>query len=164
MAIDAYLQIEGIKGESADSQHKDWIECLDVHFGIDQPRSPVVSTAGGHTSARAEFDDIIVSKLADLSTPLLLQHCAMGKTIPRAKFEFFRADGNGERVKYFEMVLDNVLIGSIKPGLTATGGMKEHLQLKFAKVTWKYTQQKISGGAGGSTAGGWDLSANKVAA
>lgn len=162
--IDAYLQIDGIKGESMDDKHRDWIECLDVHFGIDQPRSPVASTAGGHTSARAEFDDIVVSKLADLSTPLLLQHCAMGKTIPKAKFEFFRADGNGERVKYFEMVLDNVLIGSIKPGLTPTGGMKEHLQLKFAKVTWKYTQQKISGGAGGSTTGGWDLSTNKVAA
>jgi len=164
MAVDAYLQIDGIKGESQDSQHKDWIECLDVHFGIDQPRSPVSSTAGGHTSARAEFDDIVVSKLADLSTPLLLQHCAMGKTIPKAKFEMFRADGNGERVKYFEMVLENVLIGSIKPGLTPTGGMQEHFQLKFSKVTWKYTAQKISGGAGGSTAGGWCLSTNKVAA
>jgi type VI secretion system secreted protein Hcp len=164
MAVDAYLQIEGIRGESQDSQHKDWIECLDVHFGIDQPRSPVASTAGGHTSARAEFDDIVVSKLADLSTPLLLQHCAMGKTIAKAKFEFFRADGNGERVKYFEMMLENVLIGSIKPGLKATGGMQEHFQLKFSKVTWKYSQQKISGGAGGSTAGGWCLSTNKVVA
>jgi type VI secretion system secreted protein Hcp len=121
MAVDAYLQIEGIKGESQDSAHKDWIECLNVHFGVDQPRSPVTSTSGGHTSARADFDDIVVSKLTDLSTPLLLQHCAMGKTIPRAKFEMFRADGNGERVKYFEIVLENVLIGSIKPGLTPTG-------------------------------------------
>jgi type VI secretion system secreted protein Hcp len=42
--------------------------------------------------------------------------------------------------------------------------MQEHFQLKFSKVTWKYTAQKISGGAGGSTAGGWDLSGNKVAA
>jgi len=164
MAVDAYLQIEGIKGESQDSSHRDWIECQHVHFGVDQPRSPVTSTSGGHTSARADFDDIMISKLADLSTPLLLQHCAMGKTIPKAKFEFFRADGNGERVKYFEMALEHVLIGSIKPALTATGGMQEHLQLKFGKVTWKYTAQKISGGAGGSTAGGWDLSANKVVA
>jgi type VI secretion system secreted protein Hcp len=149
MAVDAYLQIEGIKGESQDSAHKDWIECLNVHFGVDQPRSPVTSTSGGHTSARADFDDVVVSKL---------------KTIAKAKFEMFRADGNGERVKYFEMVLENVLIGSIKPGLTPTGGMQEHFQLKFGKVTWKYVQQKISGGAGGSTAGGWDLSTNKVAA
>jgi hypothetical protein len=59
MAVDAYLQIEGIKGESMDDKHKEWIECLDVDFGVDQPRSPVVSTAGGHTSARAEFDDVV---------------------------------------------------------------------------------------------------------
>lgn len=161
--MDAYLQIDGIKGESQDSSHRDWIECLNVHFGVDQPRSPVTSTSGGHTSARADFDDVVVSKLTDLSTPLLLQHCAMGKTIPKAKFEFFRADGNGERVKYFEMVLENVLIGCMKPGLTPAGGMQEHFQLKFSKMTWKYTAQKISGGAGGSTAGGWDLSSNKVA-
>ena len=162
MAIDVYLQIDGIKGESMDDKHKDWIECVDVHFGVEQPRSPVVSTSGGHTSARADFDDVVVAKLTDLSTPLLLQHCAMGKTIPKAKFEFFRADGNGERVKYFEMALENVLIGSVKPGLTASAGMQEHMQLKFARMTWKYTQQKISGGSGGSTVGGWDLSSNKV--
>jgi type VI secretion system secreted protein Hcp len=76
----------------------------------------VTSTSGGHTSARDDFDDIVVSKLTDLSTPLLLQHCAMGKTIPKAKFEMFRADGNGEWVKYFEIILENVLIGSMKPG------------------------------------------------
>jgi type VI secretion system secreted protein Hcp len=164
MAVDAYLQIEGINGESMDDKHKNWIECFDVDFGVEQPRSPVASTAGGHTSARAEFDEVVIAKHADLSTPILLQTCAMGKTIAKAKFEFFRADGNGERVKYFEMTLENVLIGSVKPGLAASGGMQEHVRLKFAKVTWKYTQQKISGGAGGSTAGGWDLAANKVAA
>jgi type VI secretion system secreted protein Hcp len=31
MAIDAYLQIEGINGESADSAHKGWIELDSVH-------------------------------------------------------------------------------------------------------------------------------------
>jgi type VI secretion system secreted protein Hcp len=164
MAIDAYLQIEGIKGESMDDKHKEWIECLDVDFGVDQAGSPVVSTAGGHTTARAEFDEVLVTKHADLSTPVLLQHCAMGKTIPKAKFEFFRADGNGERVKYFEMALEHVLISSVKPGLKPGIGMQEHMCLKFARVTWKYTQQKISGGVGGSTMGGWDLAANKVVA
>ena len=38
----------------------------------------------------------------------------------------------------------------------------DSIGLKFSKVKWKYTQQKIGGGAGGNTAGGWDLSANKV--
>ena len=30
MAIDVYLQIDGIRGESADEKHKDWIECKSV--------------------------------------------------------------------------------------------------------------------------------------
>lgn len=30
MAIDVYLQIDGIKGESADGGHQGWIECLSV--------------------------------------------------------------------------------------------------------------------------------------
>ena len=39
MAIDVYLQIDGIKGESADDKHRDWIECSSVHWGISQPKS-----------------------------------------------------------------------------------------------------------------------------
>jgi type VI secretion system secreted protein Hcp len=163
MAIDVYLQIDGIKGESQDDKHKDWIECASVNFGITQPRSASASTAGGHTAERAELEDITFSKMADLSSPILLQHCAMGKTIPKAKFEFMRADGNGTPVKYFEIELENVLVGAIHPGIEAGSILGEHVSLKFSKVKWKYTQQKISGGAGGSTAGGWDLATNRVA-
>lgn len=57
-----------------------------------------------------------------------------------------------------------MLIGSVKPGIQPGVGMQEHMCLKFSKVTWKYTRQKISGGAGGSTAGLLDLSTNKIVA
>jgi type VI secretion system secreted protein Hcp len=85
MAIDVYLQIDGIKGESQDDKHKDWIEVIGVHWGIHQPRSATASTAGGHTAERVEMSDVSFSKLADLSSPILAQTCAMGKTIPKAK-------------------------------------------------------------------------------
>lgn len=61
MAFDAYLQIDGMKGESQDAEHLGWIECIDVNFGVDQPKSATASTAGGHTAERAEFDDILLS-------------------------------------------------------------------------------------------------------
>lgn len=162
MAIDVYLQIDGIKGESTDDKHKDWIECLSVQFGVSQPRSATASTGGGHTAERCEHQDIALSKLADLSTPILLQTCSAGKTIPKAKFEFMRADGKGERIKYFEIELENVLIGAVNPTVTEGTILHENVGLKFSKIKWKYTQQKVSGGAGGNTAGGWDLATNKV--
>ena len=162
MAIDVYLQIDGIKGESTDDKHKDWIECKSVAWSVAQPKSATASTGGGHTAERCEHTEISISKLADLATPILLQTCSSGKTIPKAKLEFMRADGKGERIKYFEIELENVLIGSIKPNVAEGDFMHEKVGLKFSKVKWKYTQQKIGGGAGGNTSGGWDLSSNKV--
>lgn len=110
MAIDVYLQIEGIKGESTDAGHKEWIECSDVNWAIMQPRSATASTGGGHTAEWAELSDISFFKVSDLSSPILMQTCAMGKTIPKAKFEFMRADGAGVPVKYFEIELENVFV------------------------------------------------------
>jgi type VI secretion system secreted protein Hcp len=115
MAIDVYLTIDGIKGESTDIDHKDYIECLSVGFGVLQPRSATASSAGGHTAERCEHQDIVVTKLTDIATPLLLEQCSMGKTIPKAKFDFMRADADGKRVKYFSIELENVLISSVTP-------------------------------------------------
>ncbi|ELX09825.1 type VI secretion system effector Hcp1 family [Janthinobacterium sp. HH01] len=162
MAIDVYLYIDGIKGESNDDRHKDWIECKSVSFGVEQPKSATASTGGGHTAERCEHRDIVISKLADLSTPILLQTCSAGRTIPKAKFEFMRADAQGERVKYFEIEVENVLIGAVSPAVEEGDILTEDVALKFSKIKWKYTQQKISGGAGGNTSGGWDLASNRI--
>lgn len=163
MAIDAYLQIDTIKGESSDDSHRGWIEVTGLHWSVHQPKSATASTAGGHTAERAELSDISFSKMCDMSSPLLLQNCASGRIIPKAKFELFRSDSNGERVKYFEIELENVLIGMITPHL---GGhetfLSENINLKFSKIRWQYVQQKVLGGSGGKTAGSWNLATNRI--
>jgi type VI secretion system secreted protein Hcp len=164
VAIDVYLQIDGIKGESQDAKHRDWIECTSVHWGILQPRSATASTGGGHTAERAELKEISFTKIADLASPILMQNCAIGKTIPKAKFDFMRADSNGEPICYFQIELENILIGGIAPSIEPGTILDEHVSLKFSKVKWRYTQQKIGGGGGGSTVGGWDLAANRIVA
>lgn len=161
MASDVYMQIEGIKGESADSGHQGWIELTSAHWGVVQPRSATASTAGGHTAERCEHRSLSLSKVVDLASPILMQACSMGKTIPKAKLEFMRADGDGKPVKYYEVELDNVIVSHIDQVLRDGGLLHDEIGLRFSKVKWKYTQQKIGGGAGGNTAGGWDLSVNK---
>jgi type VI secretion system secreted protein Hcp len=88
----------------------------------------------------------------------------MGKTIPKAKFEFMRADGDGKPVKYYEVELENVIVAHVAQGVSGGDVMTESIGLKFSKVKWKYCQQKIGGGSGGNTAGGWDAATNRVAA
>jgi type VI secretion system secreted protein Hcp len=161
MAIDAYLQIEGIKGESTDDKHKDWIEISNVAWSIHQPVAASISTAGGMTSGRASLSNLSFNKLADLSSPILQQHCAMGKTIPRAKFEFMRADGEGKPVCYYTVELENVMISGVNPTSGDGGIIKEQVFFAYSKMKWQYTKQAIRGGAQGSTSGGWDCAAHK---
>lgn len=163
MAIDAYLQLGDIKGESADAKHKDWIEVYGVSWHVRQPRAGTVSTAGGHTSGRAELCELAFRKLADVSSPLLLQTCAAGKTIPKAKFEFLRADGDGKPVVYYTVELENVMISGVTPSSGDGGILTEQVHLAYGRMKWKYTQQKVGGGVGGNTAGGWDAVSNQIA-
>ena len=163
MASDAYLQIDGIKGESADSAHQGWIEIVSAHWGVVQPRSSTVSTSGGHTTGHSEHRTLSLSKLADLASPILMQHCSMGKTIPKAKLEFMRADGEGQPVKYYQIELENVMLYHMDQVMRAGGLLLDEVGLCFSAVKWTYTQQKIGGDAGGSTAGGWDLASKKCA-
>lgn len=163
MAIDVYLQIEGIKGESTDSTHAGWIECTSAQWGVTQPKSATASTAGGHTAERCDLRSISITKLADLASPILMQNCAAGRTLPKARIEFMRADGQGERIKYYEVELENVLIGAVNQSVHEGDILQDCVSLKFSKVRWKYTQQRLAGGAGGNTSGGWDLSTNRIA-
>lgn len=164
MAIDAYLQIDGIKGESADSAHQGWIEITSAHLGVTQPKSGSASTAGGHTTGHSEHRSLSLTKLADVASPVLMQHCSMGKTIPKARLEFMRADSDGKPVKYYQVDLENVLLSHMDQVMRDGGLLHDEFGLCFSKVKWTYTQQKIAGGSSGSTAGGWDLSAKKCCA
>lgn len=163
MAIDLYVQIDGIKGESNDDKHQGWIEALHLDWGVVQPRSATASTAGGHTAERAEFEELTFLKHADRSSPILMQTCVMGRTLPKVKIEFFRADGQGIRVKYFDIVLENVLIGHVSAAIQPGDIMAESVGLKYSKIRCTYSLQKIGGGAAGNTAGGWDLATNRIA-
>ena len=136
MAIDVYLQIEGVKGESNDERHKDWIECTSATWSVLQPKSATASTGGGHTAERCEHGDLVITKLSDLSSPLCeLMAKVSGLNTLRSSWK-------------------NVLIGAVVPSIQAKKILTEYVSLKYGKVKWKYTQQKV--------AGGWDLSANRI--
>lgn len=98
-----------------------------------------------------------------MASPLLLQTCSAGKKIPKVKLEFMRADGQGVPVRYHEVEMENVIIAHMDQAVREGSILHDSVGLKFSKIKWKYSQQKISGGSGGNTAGGWDLAGNKCA-
>jgi type VI secretion system secreted protein Hcp len=124
MAVDIYLFIDGIKGDSRDAAHKDWMEVKYADLGgVSQPRSAVCSSSGP-TVGRCFHHTIVLAKQGDLASPVLLQTCAMGKTLPKAKMEFFRADG-GKPLRYFDIELENVLIAEVAASVDEGDPMTE---------------------------------------
>lgn len=161
MALDAFLKIDGIPGESTDDKHKEWIEILAYSWGAAQPVSRSASTSGGAASARADFHDFHVTKTLDKSTPKLALACADGTHIKEVIIELCRA--GGDKLKYMEYKMNDVIISSISSGGTRGDDVPtEELAFNYGKISWTYTQQKrADGSGGGNVPAGWDLEANK---
>ncbi|MDQ7957885.1 MAG: type VI secretion system tube protein Hcp [Pseudomonadota bacterium] len=149
-----------IKGESQDKDHKDWIEVNSWRHSIVQPRSATASTAGGHTAERCEHGEMVFQKDMDVVSPMLYQHASGGSTFDEVTVEFYRADGEGKRVRYLEIKLKYVLIASVTPSVISEGVPSESFSLNYAAVQWRYTQQKIGGNQGGNSQGAWSLTKN----
>jgi type VI secretion system secreted protein Hcp len=164
MAFDSFIKIDGIPGESTDDKHKDWIEILSFNFGMTQPASTTASSVGGASSERVNLDDLSIVKLMDKASPKLYELCCSGKHIANVSVEVCRA--GGDKVKYMEVKLEQVIISSVHPGGSSQGSdgfPSESVTFNFGKAKWTYTQQKRADGTGGgNVTGGWDATANKV--
>ena len=160
MAANNFLKFDGIKGESTDDKHKDWIEVLSFNWGVSQQASATASSSGGGGSQRADFQDLSFVKIMDSASPLLMKACAKGDHIDEVTLELCRA--GGEKLLYMEYKLSNVIISSVSVGGGGGGDVNESITLNYGKINQTYTKQSRKGGAGaGNTEGGWDLEANK---
>lgn len=166
MAFDAFIKIDGIPGESTDAKHKDWIEVVSYNHKIEQPASSTASSVGGATAERVNHGTFNVVHQLDKATPKLLEACCTGKHIKEVVFELCRA--GGDKVKYMEIKLEQVLISRVEDVGAAEAGLgypTETIALSYGKIKWTYTQQKrADGAAGGNVSAGWDLTANKTIA
>ncbi|WP_200822635.1 type VI secretion system tube protein Hcp, partial [Caballeronia arationis] len=71
MAVDMFLKLGDIKGESADAVHSEEIEVLDWSWGVLQTGSTHSGTGGG--TGTASVHDLSFSKYVDKASPTIVQ-------------------------------------------------------------------------------------------
>lgn len=161
MAVDMFLKIEGIDGESTDDKHDKWIEIDSYSHGVSQPVSGA-SRTGGRTGGRADFQDFTVVKTVDAATPDLHMHCCNGKHIPKIEIECCLATEDKHVFMKYEM--EDVIISSISAGgNTHDVRPSETVSFAYGKIKWEYTPIDQTGAAGAATDRTWDLEKNKQA-
>src|SRR3954469_17757981 len=83
MAVDIFLDIEGIKGESKDHKHKDTIDVLSWSWGASQ--SGTAHMGGGAGAGKVSVRDPSFAPYLYMSSPTLTLHCCNGKHIKKGK-------------------------------------------------------------------------------
>jgi type VI secretion system secreted protein Hcp len=157
MAVDMFLDLEGVKGESLDKKYAGKIDVLAWSWGLSNSGSGHMGAGSG--SGKANLQDISITKYVDKSTPDLMYACASGKHLTKAKLVVRKAGENP--LEYLIYNFENILVSAI-----STGGGKgeerltENVTLNFAKVKMEYWTQGVKGAKGENGNFAWDIPAN----
>ena len=162
MAVDLYLKLDGVKGESPKDGHTDEIDILSFTFGATQTGGFSGSTGTGGGTGKADFGDLNITKGVDKSSPTLFQFCANGKHIASAKLTAQKVSG-GTPVTYYVIELTDVMISGVhNQGAASDNQIVESFSLNFAKVKFSYTPQDNTGAGGGQVSMGYDTVSGKA--
>ena len=133
MAVDMFLKIDGVAGESADAKHKGEIEILSFSWGVSQAST---SSPGQWGSGKQSVQDFSISKTVDRASPKLMLACATGEHFKKAVL-YCRKAGK-EQSDFLAITLNDCLISSFAPGGHSSGYPMDQFSLNFASIQFNY--------------------------
>ena len=159
-AVDYFLKIDGIDGESQDSKHKADIDVESWSWGESQSGSH--SGGGGGGAGKVSMQDFHFVMKVNKSSPKLLLACANGEHIKKATLVCRKA--GKEQQEFLKITLSDLLVSSYQTGGSGHGDVlpTDQISLNFAKIEYEYKEQKPDGTLGGAVKAGYDLKANKA--
>ncbi|HEY3593896.1 MAG TPA: type VI secretion system tube protein Hcp [Polyangiaceae bacterium] len=159
MAVDIFMKIDDVKGESADDKHKGEIDVLAWKFGGQQSGTSQVGTGGG--SGKVQIQDLEFTKNVDRSSPVLLSSLCTGSHFKVALLTVRKAGGKAP-VEYLKITMTDLIVSKIEHGTEGTANQHtETVWLNFATVKFEYTPQNADGTGGAAIVAGHNIAANK---
>ncbi len=159
-AVDFYLKLDGIDGESADHKHKGSIDIESFSCGVTQMGAH--GAGGGGGAGKASFNDFHFTMKVNKATPKLMLACATGEHIKKAVL-IARKAGKDQQ-EYMKVTMSDILVSSYQTGGSEGSNTlpSDQISINFAKIEVEYKEQKADGTLGGSIKAGYDVKANKA--
>lgn len=127
-AVDMYIKLPDIDGESVDENHDKWIDVLSIDWGAHKP-------GAGDDAARrrgdVKFGDVTMTKEYDASSPKIMLACANGTHFSNVELE--APERPGAQATYMKYKLENVMITSYSIDATGERPM-ETITMTYQKV------------------------------
>ena len=159
MAVDMFLKLGDLKGESVDGSHKDEMDILAWSWGMSQ--SGTTHMGGGGGSGKVSVQDLSVTKYVDKCSPALMLACCDGTHYPDAVLTVRKAGKTA--LEYIKLTMKELIISSVSTG--GSGGedrLTENVVLNFAEFKVEYTPQKPDGSGDAVVEKAWNIAENKA--
>jgi type VI secretion system secreted protein Hcp len=159
MAVDMYLELDSITGETQDKKMKEKgaIDILAWSWGCSQSGTTHMGSGGG--AGKVNVGDLSITKWVDLSSTILMQKCTTGEHITTGKLTVRKA--GTKPLDYIVIEFKDCIVSSISTG--GSGGedrLTENVTLNFGEYKIIYTEQTTAGAAGKQPEWAYDIAAN----
>lgn len=162
MAVEMFLKIPGVDGESQATGHEKEIQISMWSLGATNPSGVALGTGSG--SGKVTISSLNVQKEVDTASTKLFLKCCDGTHFDTGTV-FCREAGGTAPVEYWTMELQQVFIDSISWGAASGGGKPtESVSISFAQAKITYWSQNAQGGKDQKLEAGWNVKTNAAAA
>jgi len=163
MAVEYYLELDGIQGESQKTGSENQIEIHSWSWGANNSSSVGFGTGSG--TGKVSISSMNIMQDVDTASAKLFQKCCDGTHIANGKLHCWEAGGDNNKVEYLlyemaEIFVDNVQWG----GSGASGKPSETVSFSFNQVVITYYPQNADGTKGDKQQAGWNVGKNAAAA
>jgi len=153
-AVDYFLKIDGVEGESTDDKHKGEIEIDSFSWGVSNPGS---MAAGGGTG-KATFQDMHFTMHVSKASPKLMQAAATGEHLKTVDLTVRKAGGT--QMEYYTIHLEDILVSSYSSSGSSGEVPMESISLNYQKIEFQYIPQNADGTVAGAVKASWNLATN----
>lgn len=157
-AVDYFLKLGDIHGESVSTNHPNEIEVQSWSWGGSQ--TSTVSATTGSGGGKVSLSELSMMIQFDMSSARLLKALTTGTHFPTAQLSAQKSGASGG-LNYMTFALTEVFISSVQ--LSASGDVPScSLSLTYKSYTYNYYQQKADGTVSVAGTTGYDVTTNVV--
>lgn len=158
MAIDTFIKMGDLKGDSQVKGFEDQIQLLAWSWGMSQAGTTHIGSGGG--GGKVNVNDLSFTHYVDSSTPKLMEACCKGKHYPEATITMRKA--GGDPLPFLTIKLTDIIVTSVSEGGSAGEEMlTENVTLNFAAFEVSYQAQDNKGAKkGGAVTIKYDIAKN----
>jgi type VI secretion system secreted protein Hcp len=131
MAVDYFLKIDGVEGESSDANFKNQIQLMSWSWGASQVSS--VAGTGGSGAGKADLSDFSLMTYFDKSTPKFFKSIGLGTHIASGTLSAVKSGGQGK--PYLKVDFAEIFVTSLQ--------MSGSSEVPTVSISFTYNEIKI---------------------